>query len=92
MHALLIRQSGDTEMNLEHKPNPCHSFLICHWNLNSLTAHNHLKVSLLWGCVTIRKLMFYVYRSSHPEVFSGKGVLKICSKFTGEHGCQGRFQ
>ena len=24
-------------------------------------------------------------RSSRPEVFSEKGVLKICSKFTGEH-------
>ena len=24
------------------------------------------------------------YRSSPPEVFLGKGVLKICSKFTGE--------
>ena len=22
-----------------------------------------------------------------PEVFLGKGVLKICSKFTGEHPC-----
>ena len=27
-------------------------------------------------------------RSSHPEVFLGKGVLKICSKFTGEHPCK----
>ena len=26
-------------------------------------------------------------RSSHPEVFLEKGVLKICSKFTGEHPC-----
>ena len=29
--------------------------------------------------------------SSHPEVFPGKGVLKICSKFskfTGEHPCR----
>ena len=26
-------------------------------------------------------------KSSHPEVFLGKGVLKICSKFTGEHLC-----
>ena len=26
-------------------------------------------------------------RSSYPEVFLGKGVLKICSKFTGEHPC-----
>ena len=24
-------------------------------------------------------------RSSPPEVFSGKGVVKICSKFKGEH-------
>ena len=24
-------------------------------------------------------------RSSRPEVFLGKGVLKICNKFTGEH-------
>ena len=27
-------------------------------------------------------------RSSSPEVFLGKGVLKICSKFTGEHPCR----
>ena len=26
-------------------------------------------------------------RSSHPKVFLRKGVLKICSKFTGEHPC-----
>ena len=28
------------------------------------------------------------YRSSHPEVFLEKGILKICSKFTGEHPCR----
>ena len=27
-------------------------------------------------------------KSSHPEVFLGKGVLKICSKLTGEHACR----
>ena len=26
-----------------------------------------------------------MFRSSHPDLFLGKGVLKICSKFTGEH-------
>ena len=26
-------------------------------------------------------------RSSHPEVFLGKVVLKICTKFIGEHPC-----
>ena len=29
-----------------------------------------------------------IIRSSSPEVFLGKGVLKICNKFTGEHPCQ----
>ena len=28
------------------------------------------------------------YRSSPPEVFLGKGVPKICSKFTGKHPCR----
>ena len=28
------------------------------------------------------------FRNSHPEVFLGKGVLKICSTLTGEHLCR----
>ena len=28
------------------------------------------------------------FRSNHPEVFLRKGVLRICSKFTGEHPCR----
>ena len=31
--------------------------------------------------------MFVFYISNHPEMFVGKNVLKICSKFTGEHSC-----
>ena len=38
---------------------------------------------------SISKLMQEArFRSSHPEVFLGKGVLKICSKFTGERPCR----
>ena len=55
VHVLLIRQSDDIETNPGPKPNPCHSFSICHWNLNSLTAQNYLKVSLLRVYVAIRK-------------------------------------
>ena len=29
-----------------------------------------------------------ISKSSHPEVFLGKGVFKICSKFKGKHSCQ----
>ena len=31
------------------------------------------------------------YKSSQPEGFSGKGVLKTCSKYIGEHTCQSSF-
>ena len=55
VHALLIRPSGYIKMNPGPKPNPSHSFSICHWNLNSLTAHNYLKVSLLRAYVAIKK-------------------------------------
>ena len=33
--------------------------------------------------VTFNKELFWP-----PEVFLGKGILKICNKFTGEHPCQ----
>ena len=36
----------------------------------------------------VLKLLSCQYRSSHLEVFLIKGVLKICSKFTGEHTCR----
>ena len=39
VHALIIIQSGDFEINPEIKPNSCHSFSIFHWNLNSETVH-----------------------------------------------------
>ena len=32
--------------------------------------------------------LVYSFRSSRPEVVLGKGVLKICNKFTGEQLCQ----
>ena len=45
VHDLLIRHSDDTEMNPGLMPNLCHNLSICRWNLNSLTAHNYIKVS-----------------------------------------------
>ena len=42
-------------MNPGPKHNPCHSFSICHWNLNSLAAYNYLKVSLSRAYVAVKK-------------------------------------
>ena len=44
-------------------------------------------IATIWTLRTPR-LIFHNSRSSHPEVFLEKGVLKICSKFTGEHSCR----
>ena len=55
-----------------------------HWScvLKANSIHNILKGT------TLLKLAGNRYRSSHPEVFLEKGLLKICSKFTGEHPCR----
>ena len=52
-----------------------------------------LWVSLMWKILdfqqasnTIQRQM--KFRSKPPELFLGKGVLKICSKFTGEYPCR----
>ena len=44
----------------------------------------HLEI----GEMTVENKGATCIRSSRPEVFLGKGVLKICSKFTGEHPCR----
>ena len=35
-----------------------------------------------------QELLFIQCSSSRPEVFLGKGVMKICNKFTREHPCR----
>ena len=35
--------------------------------------------------------VFQAYRSSHPDVFCEKGVLRNFTKFTGKHLCQNLF-
>ena len=45
----------------------------------SSTIHMHPQGR---GCIWIS------FRSSPPELFLEKDVLKICSKFTGDHSCR----
>ena len=51
----LLQLSGDIKLNPGHKPNSCRSFSICHWNLNSITSHSFIKVSLLTTYNSIHK-------------------------------------
>ena len=43
----IIRLSGDIEENPGPRCNSNQSFSVCHRNLNSITAHNYLEISLL---------------------------------------------
>ena len=49
---------------------------------------NYLKTYLGKSSDAITRITLIIFRSSHPEMFLEKGVLKICSKFTGEHSCR----
>ena len=40
------------------------------------------------GYSETEKVSYIIIKSSPPKVFIGKGVLKICGKFTGEHPCR----
>ena len=52
------------------------------------TLQNTVYEPLIYMFIYFLLHIHAIYRSSHPEVFIGKGVLKICSKFTGEHPCR----
>ena len=57
---------------------------VCKQTIHISHVHifQNVKVVLMWNLPTS------YFRSSHPDVFLGKGVLKLCSKFTGEHPCR----
>ena len=52
LYLIISNISGDIEKNPGAKPNLCQSFSVCHWNLNSISAHNFLKLSLLRAYTT----------------------------------------
>ena len=55
--------------------------------LNEIEIKRYLLPSLR-EILILKQLLPISCRSSHPELFLGKGVLKICSKFKGEHPCR----
>ena len=59
-------------------------------NSNNFSSKSKRSYILYFGSLLYHNEKFkrsYI-RSSRQELFLGKGVLKICSKFTGEHPCQ----
>ena len=54
--SLAVKLSGDIEENPGPKTNSCDCLSICHWNLNSICAHNFTKSSLLRAYISINKI------------------------------------
>ena len=49
----LLELSGDIEFNSGPKPDSSQSFPICQWNLNSMSAPNYSKISLLTAYISM---------------------------------------
>ena len=54
-YSILITLSGDVETNPGPKRNSTETFSFCHWNLNSISSHNYVKISLLKAYITVHK-------------------------------------
>ena len=52
---IVLKLSGDTEENPGREPSCSPKFSICHWNLNSISAHNCIKLSILRAYVSTHK-------------------------------------
>ena len=47
LYIRIINLTGGIEKNLGTRPNSSQNFSICHWSLNSITAHSYVKIYLL---------------------------------------------
>ena len=51
--SITIKMSGDIEINTGPQPSSCNNFSIFHRNLNSISAHNFIKFSLLRALISV---------------------------------------
>ena len=56
MHIHLVNLSGDVETNPGPKSYSAQYLTICHWNLNSIAAHNFIKIALLKAFLSVHKM------------------------------------
>ena len=70
LYSIAIKSSGNIEEYPRPKPISCDSLCICHWNLNSIPAHNLAKLSSLPGYISINKFDIICL----PKVYSDSSV------------------
>ena len=63
-YSLHLLTRGDVELNQGPKRYYSNAFSICHWNLNSISAHNYAKMFLLRGYIAIHEFISETYLDS----------------------------
>ena len=51
----ILTLSGDVKTNPRPRRNSTETFSFCHWNLNSISSHNYVKMFLLKAYITVHK-------------------------------------
>ena len=76
----LLLLCGDVELN----PGPsakdsysCYNFSLCHWNLNSITAHDFSKVSLLEAFNAVHKFDIFCLTETYLDNTVPSDELKL---------------
>ena len=67
LSATIVRLSGDIEENLGPKRNSNQSFSICYWNLNSIIAHNYLKISFFRAYISVHNSNVVCISETYPD-------------------------
>ena len=67
IYILLIILSGDVKLNLRPKRKAAQRLSICHWNLNSICAHNFARLSLLRAYVSVHKFDFICWSEMYLD-------------------------
>ena len=62
LYSLLILLSTDVELNPGPKRAFTRNISICHWNLNSISAHNYIKLFLRKAYIAMHKFDIFAYQ------------------------------
>ena len=85
----LIKRSGDVEENPGPKRYSAQYLTICHWNLNSIVAHNFIKVALLKTYLSIHEMdimcLSKTYLDSSVAVDDNNLQIPGCSSVKADH-------
>ena len=84
---LLLRSHGDIELNPGPNKSKENNLSICHWNLNSITAHNFLKLSQLKAYISTYKHDFICLSETYLDSSTPSNITDIegCKLVRSDH-------